>query len=261
VHGKLQGEGGWMDGRALYAEVAQSLRDGIARGEYPTGSRLPSESELAESFAVSRGTVRQAFAVLRADGLIASRQGARRVVIGGARVQGFAELVSFSAWARSIGEVPSSRVVDLAHRPATDLEIAQLDLGDDARVYHLTRLRLLSGRPVMVERTAYVERVGALLPGIDMDAESITDRLAELGVVLADADHRIDSVVAGSEDAALLGVRRGAPLLRTRRRTTDPAGNPIEWSTDSYRADAVTFTVHNSVDVTALARFEPTPAG
>jgi GntR family transcriptional regulator len=250
-----------MDGKALYAEVAQSLRDGITRGEYPTGSRLPSESELAESFGVSRGTVRQAFATLRADGVIASRQGARRVVIGGARVQGFAELVSFSAWARSIGEVPTGRVVDLAHRPATDLEVAQLDLGDDARIYHLTRLRLLSGRPVMVERTAYVERVGALLPGIDMDAESITDRLAELGVVLADADHRIDSVVAGSEDAALLGVRRGAPLLRTRRRTTDQAGNPIEWSIDSYRADAVTFTVHNSVDATALARFEPGPAG
>jgi GntR family transcriptional regulator len=250
-----------MDGRALYAEVAQSLRDGIARGEYPTGARLPSESELAQSFEVSRGTVRQAFAALRADGLIASRQGARRVVLGGARVQGFAELVSFSAWARSIGEVPSGRVVELVHRPATDLETAQLDLAQDASVYHLTRLRLLSGRPVMVERTAYVERVGALLPGMDIDAESITDRLAELGVVLADADHRIDSAAAGGEDAELLGVPRGSPVLRTRRRTTDPAGNPIEWSTDSYRGDAVTFTVHNSVARTALSRFEPSAVG
>jgi GntR family transcriptional regulator len=250
-----------MDGRALYAEVAQSLRDGIARGEYPPGSRLPSESELAESFGVSRGTVRQAFAALRADGLIASRQGARRVVIGGARMQGFAELVSFSAWARSVGEAPSGRVVGLVHRLATELETAQLDLAEGARVYHLTRLRLLSGRPAMVERTAYVERVGALLPGIDLDAESITDRLAELGVVLADADHRIDAVAAGAEDAALLGVRRGSPLLRTRRRTTDPAGNPIEWSTDSYRGDAMTFTVHNSVASTALARLDASSVG
>ena len=52
-------EGGWMTGRALYAEVAQSLRDGIARGEHPTGSRLPSESELAESFGMSHAAARQ----------------------------------------------------------------------------------------------------------------------------------------------------------------------------------------------------------
>ena len=40
---------------------------------------------------MSRGTIRQAFAALRADGIIASRRGARRVVIGGPRVQSFRE--------------------------------------------------------------------------------------------------------------------------------------------------------------------------
>ncbi|HEU5386822.1 MAG TPA: hypothetical protein VFV73_13050 [Streptosporangiaceae bacterium] len=41
---------------------------------------------------VSRGTIRRAFAALRADGVIASRRGARRVVVGGPRVQSFGEV-------------------------------------------------------------------------------------------------------------------------------------------------------------------------
>lgn len=248
---------------ALYATVAQALRDGISRGDYRDGARLPSESELAETYGVSRGTVRQAFAALRAEGLITSRQGARRMVLGGERVQGFSELISFSAWARAIGEQPSGRVIELVRRAATDPEAAELDLPPGAMIYHLTRVRLLSGQPVMVERTAYVERVGALLPGIDLATESITERLAELDVVFADADHGIDAVAAGPEDATLLEVPEGTPLLRTRRRGTDPAGNPLEFSIDSYRGDAVVFRVHNSVAATALARTgnPPRPTG
>jgi GntR family transcriptional regulator len=239
-----------------YQAVARSLRDAITRGDYATGAQLPSESELESEFDVSRGTVRQAFAVLRAEGLIASRRGARRVVTGGARAQGFAELMSFSAWARSVGEVPGGRVVQLQRRPATAAEAAQLDVEDGAWIYHLTRVRTLTGRAAMVERTAYVERVGALLPGIDMAASSVTERLAELGIVLSEADHRIDALAADDEDAALLDVPAGAPLLRTRRRTTDQDGHPIEWSADSYRSDVAVFTVHNSAARTALSREE-----
>ena len=68
---------------SLYRKVADDIKASIAAGEYPAGTRLPSEHELAERYSVSRGTIRQAFAALRADGVIASRRGARRVVVGG----------------------------------------------------------------------------------------------------------------------------------------------------------------------------------
>src|ERR1700722_8026264 len=113
-------------GPALYRKVAEDIRTAISDGAYSAGTRLPSESELAEQYAVSRGTVRQAFAALRADGVIASRRGARRVVVGGPRVQSFGELLSFSRWARAMGEVPSGHVESLEHRHATDSEAARL---------------------------------------------------------------------------------------------------------------------------------------
>src|ERR1700749_2959849 len=106
-------------GPALYRKVAQDIRAAITAGAYGAGTRLPSESDLAERYSVSRGTIRQAFAALRADGVIASRRGARRIVLGGPQLQSFGELASFSRWAHAIGEGPSDRGVALNRREAT----------------------------------------------------------------------------------------------------------------------------------------------
>jgi GntR family transcriptional regulator len=242
---------------SLYRKVAEDIKAAIAAGGYAAGTRLPSESELAERYSVSRGTIRQAFAALRADGVIASRRGARRVVIARPRVQSFGELLSFSRWARAIGEVPGGKVIAMQRRPAKPTEAERLAIAVGAPIYHLTRVRLLSGRPVMLERGAYPDRVGVLVAGLDMASDSITERLEELGIVFADAEHVMDAVAASAQDARLLGVSPRVPMLRERRLTTDLAGIPVEWSDDRYLGSAVAFSVHNSVAVNALSR---TPA-
>ena len=246
-----------MTGSSLYRKVAEDIKAAIAAGVYPPGALLPSEAELAERYSVSRGTVRQAFAALRADGVIASRRGARRVVIGGPRVQSFGELLSFSRWARAIGDFPTGRVVSLDRRPASDAEATRFGLPDGCLVYCLVRVRLLSERPVMVERAVYPEKVGVLVAGFDLATESIAERLEELGVVFTDAEHVIDAVSASAEDARWLGVRPGVPLLRERRFTTDRSGQPVEWSDDRYLGTETAFSVRNSVSVNALSRTPP----
>ncbi|MFJ6080319.1 GntR family transcriptional regulator [Streptomyces sp. NPDC092369] len=57
----------------MYRKVAADLGREIGEGGYGSGGRLPTEGELAERYGVSRGTVRQAMALPRAEGLIASR--------------------------------------------------------------------------------------------------------------------------------------------------------------------------------------------
>ena len=242
---------------ALYQKVAEDIKAAIASGEYPAAAKLPSENELAQRYGVSRGTIRQAFAALRADGVIASRRGARRVVFGGPRVQSFGELLSFSRWARAAGEVPGGEVISLDRRPATALEVGRLAIGDGAAVYALVRVRLLSGRPVMVERAVYPDKVGVLVAGLDLTRDSITERLEELGVVFTDAEHVIDAVAASAEDARWLRVRPGVPLLRERRFTTDRSGQPVEWSDDRYLSTETAFSVRNSITVNALSRTPP----
>jgi GntR family transcriptional regulator len=239
---------------ARYRQVAAHVRQAIAEERYGTGGRLPSEEALAEQFGVSRGTVRQALALLRSDGVVTSRRGTRRVVLDNPPLQDFAQLTSFTGWARSLGEQPGGRVVRQEQRAALSEEQRHLRLGPDAGVLWVLRVRTLSGRAVMVERTVYPQAVGELVAAMPVGAVSVTELLAGHGVVLADADHTIDLVSADAEDAALLGCAVGEALLRERRRTTDPAGVPVEWSEDRYLPGTVAFVVHNSLASSVLSR-------
>jgi GntR family transcriptional regulator len=53
-----------------YRQLAEIIRGRIASGEYPKGSRLPSESDFMEEFEIGRNTARRAVAVLRDDGIV-----------------------------------------------------------------------------------------------------------------------------------------------------------------------------------------------
>lgn len=59
----------------LHERVYRSLIHAIASGRFATGSRLPSEPELAAAFSVSRPVVRQAIEKLKEDGLVSSQRG------------------------------------------------------------------------------------------------------------------------------------------------------------------------------------------
>ncbi|MCQ9133057.1 GntR family transcriptional regulator [Streptomyces hilarionis] len=60
---------------ALYQQVAAAIREAILSGEFAPESLLPSEAQLMARYAVSRPTVRNAIAALRAEGLIAVQHG------------------------------------------------------------------------------------------------------------------------------------------------------------------------------------------
>ncbi|HKL55588.1 MAG: FadR/GntR family transcriptional regulator [Roseovarius sp.] len=60
----------------LSAQIAEAIRDAIVSGRMIVDQRLPSEAELAEQFAVSRPTVREALKRLAAQSLIRTQRGA-----------------------------------------------------------------------------------------------------------------------------------------------------------------------------------------
>ncbi|MFW6724880.1 GntR family transcriptional regulator [Streptomyces sp. MAR4 CNY-716] len=60
---------------ALYQQVAAAIREAILSGEFEAGAPLPSETQLIDRYQVSRPTVRNAIAALRAEGLIDVRHG------------------------------------------------------------------------------------------------------------------------------------------------------------------------------------------
>src|SRR5262249_28202847 len=162
---------------SLHKHIADELRRQILDEHLVPGYQLPSEHELARTFGASRGTVRHALTKLRSERAIAARRGSRWVVLAAPLVQTFSELLSVSAGARSEGPEPGGQVLEPARRPAGESEAAALKVGVGEPVYHLLRVRTLSGTAVMVERTTFVETVGELLVHLDLETSSIYEQL------------------------------------------------------------------------------------
>src|SRR5438445_10630620 len=64
-----------VEPRRLYRQIADQIANLIAAGEFPPGSRLPAERELAISLGVSRASVREAIISLEIAGLVEVRVG------------------------------------------------------------------------------------------------------------------------------------------------------------------------------------------
>jgi GntR family transcriptional regulator len=239
---------------SLHRRIADELRRRIRAGELRVGDPVPSEHALQASFAVSRGTVRQALQALRSEGLISGTRGSPPRVNGPALTQPLDQLVSFSAWIESLGKRATGRVVEFGQRPASPTEADGLGCRPGEPIYHLIRVRYADDEPLMVERTTFPERVGAMLVDVDLRTHSIYAELAKRGMVVAAARQLIGAMAAGKEDAQLLGVAVRAPLLRARRRGNDAAGTPLEIADDRYLADRVNFAIEHGVAAPGVAR-------
>lgn len=64
-----------LDNPRIYRQIADQLKMLIARGEFPPGSKLPAERDLASQFQVSRASVREALIALEVIGLVDVRVG------------------------------------------------------------------------------------------------------------------------------------------------------------------------------------------
>jgi GntR family transcriptional regulator len=228
-----------------HAAIAQALRDEIRSGRLEPGSALPSEARLSARFNVSRGTVRQALAALRSEGLIVGGRGRAPIVRRPGLAQSFDQLVSFSAWAQQLGRKPAARTLELARRPAGPDVAAALRIEPGVPVFEYKRVRLLDGEPVMVERTTMIESIGRLLLDCDLDDGSVYGQLGARGVDFSEAHQTIAAIAASADDAALLGIARRAPILEVRRRAFDRDGHPVETAIDRYRGDSFEITIHN----------------
>jgi DNA-binding FadR family transcriptional regulator len=74
-----------IEPRRLYRQIADQIRGLVRSGEYPAGSRLPPERDLARQLGVSRPSVREALIALEVEGLVEVRIGSGIYVLEGGR--------------------------------------------------------------------------------------------------------------------------------------------------------------------------------
>ena len=238
-----------------YVSIAETLRADIAANVFMEGSYLPSETALAERFGASPGTVRRALKVLVDEGTLSARRGAKKIVLRAPRPTAeFTEFRSFAQWAYGQGKTPGGKVVHQQWVEAEAGDIKQLRVQPGDTVLSVSRLRTLDHQPVMLEQTRYPYDVGIWVAELPTDTPSVTNYLfKERGLKFVAADHIFGVGVASLEQAILLEVSPGSPLLVHRHVSRDRFGTPLERSEDRYIADCVSLAVSNSRDSNSLS--------
>jgi GntR family transcriptional regulator len=212
-----------------YFTIEQSLRTRIA--ELDAHAPLPSDAQLCDEFAVSRMTARGAVHRLVQDGLVYRVPGRGTFVAATRANRTASHILSFSDEMRRRGHEPSSRVVERAQRTATGAEEQRLGTTE---VFVLRRVREADRRAVALETAVFpAARVAGVLDG-ELEGASIFALLEAAGIVPTAGRAAISAEAATADDAKLLGVKRGAPLLVERRLIRDQDGGPLELTESRY---------------------------
>ncbi len=224
------------DGRRIrYQEIAEELRRLAA--SRPSGSVLPSESELSTRFRASRVTVRRALELVRDEGRIAARQGFGWFVATEPVRQHLEHLGTIEDQLESSGRRAERKITEFAFdRPP---ERVHNILGVD-QVLRVKRVTLADGEPFAVVTVWCPAELGTALSREDVEQHPFYELL---GVPLRGASQTIGAASAEAADALLLGVPVGAPLLRCQRVTTDTAGRPVLMSEHLFPGHRTEFVV------------------
>jgi GntR family transcriptional regulator len=229
-----------------YRAIEQALRERIA-ALHP-GDRLPSDSDLCAEFGVSRMTARNAMARLAEEGLVVRDPGRGSFVAEPPTHRRADSLMSFSREMRRQGRVPSSRLLGCAVRDVSTREAIDLRLATGEPVVSLRRLRLADGQPMAVEHAVLPGRTAAPILAADLVAGSLHETLMDAGFVPTKGQATIWAEAASDEDAGLLAVTPGDPLLVERRVIVDQRGRPLERTESRYAADRYALDVGFSVE-------------
>jgi GntR family transcriptional regulator len=220
-----------------YSEIADAIRERIASGELSGGRLLPSEAELSGAYAASRVTVRRALDVLRDEGLVASRQGYGWYVAADPLRQSLGRLGTIEAQLADSGRASERRVLDFGFVAAS--AAVRRELGA-RRVLEVRRVNLADGHPFAVVTVWCPERLGK---GVSLADVERTTFYELLGLELGGATQTIAADAADADDAGILEIPTGSPVLVCRRTTRDAAGEAVLHSRHVFPAHRTEFVV------------------
>lgn len=219
-------------------QVADVLRHQIHGGAYNDG--LPGESELAAEFSASRNIIREALAVLKAEGLI--QRGPRT----GTRVaqrkfdHDLDALLGLQETFAGHGEVRNEvRVATMVAAPPSVAR--RLMLVNGAQVVFIERLRYLGDVPLSLDQTYLAPGIGAAVLAHPLETEDVFPLLEQIGGQrLGAAGLALEAIPADPHSAAILQLPGGAALLMLERLTSFEDGTPVDLEYIRMRGDRVT---------------------
>lgn len=220
----------------LYLQIKELLIQRVLSGHWRPGEALPSEMKLALEYNVSQGTVRKALEEMAAEHLVVRHQG-KGTFVSARETETPVHFFSIVTTDDRPVSVGPPVVFEYTEAPASEKEIADLQLVPGDSVYRIFRVRTMGGRPELLEDIVISADRFRGLPDMLQKSARMNSYLImekEFGVLAVRAEERVDAVAATARDTQQIGVREGAPLLRISRIAYALDGRPAEIRTMTF---------------------------
>lgn len=239
---------GWkpeLDTAPLYLQVARHVENKINNGDYPVGSLLPTEKELAETLGVSRQTVRQAIGILRNKGRLSARKGV------GTRVEaGFTpERSRFIAQSRSeLFEIAAETefVITFKEEISAQGRLAvELGCRPGRKFLHMGGIRYPTNRsrPFSWNEIYVDARLSAAVKDLDIARSAIFHYIEQYtGEKIQEIEQDIKPMALNEEIAARLNAKVGDLALVVTRRYYGSGRRLLEYAFQVLPAERFTYT-------------------
>jgi GntR family transcriptional regulator len=224
-------------GTPLHREAERRIRSLISQPEYRDGALLPNEIGLAEKLGISRHTLRAAIGRLVTEGLLIRTAGlGTRVCLKPVRT----DVNAWSSFTREMERL-GIEVVNFSQETQWQVPPAEvagkLGIEADVPAFHLVRIRGWEGSPTVVADSWLHPRLG--LSGDEDFSKPLYEIVQRAsGTRPTRSDEEISVACASESIARMLGVKSGAPLFSRKRLVFDAQNQAIEFSSNTYRADA-----------------------
>jgi GntR family transcriptional regulator len=227
-----------------YHQVKEAVKVLIVKGGLKPGDMLPSEFNLSEQLGISRLVVHRAYRELVTEGLLIRKRPKGTFVSPpihrGYRVTG--PLFSMTENLVQDGMTPSNRILTQEVISADEEARGELHLPKGARVVHLYNLRLVNGLPFAVEDMYFPAERFPALAEMDMNNRSVYEVLEkEYHAHPHEAEDVVTAGPATREEGRLLGINKGATVMRLRRTSVDRQGRIVEYSKVVLHAERYQF--------------------
>jgi len=227
-------------GLALWRQIERQLADEIKRGLHPPGTRLPTESELAERFAVNRHTVRRAVGELAGRGILRVEQGRGTFVQEHLLPFTVGRRTRFTENVARARREPGGELLRSFETPAPEAAALALGIAPDSPVVVIERLGVADGQPISLGLHHFPrERFPGIIAAYTQ-ARSISGALARLGVPdYVRKTTRVTARLPSPHEARLLRQPGNRPILQTEAINVDPEGCPIEYGVACFPGERV----------------------
>lgn len=225
----------------LYAQVKEMLIRQIRTGIYQPQETLPAERLLMEQYGVSRITIRRALSDLEAAGFVTRKVGRGTYVRTEPIVETLTDLTGHLEELQRRNMEPDVTVISSGlFTPEPEIAAA---LDEAERVLSVRRLVRVHGAPLLLLDLCLPEELGS-----SIDPQLLTDVpvhrvLERYGYFASAGEQRMAARAAEAEEAALLEVAPGAPVLEVIRTEWTGAGKGLLWSRALYRSDRYQYVI------------------